>query len=377
MASIPPFTGDYLYRYLQQKVNADYSTFVGGIIKANRLFLDGFLALLDKKFDDVENQKTRDEINYLIKTQQVFSLNNNSIYQAPLQISYISFVGATAQINTYLPHNLTNGDSVTLSGVETGILPQINNTFPATVISQSVFSIPFSLASGIYTSNTGMVTYPKMISDYWQIIQVSARYDVPYNGNAFLSELPLQITGVSNTTPVQITVNRRTDIRDYMRGYIGRGIAVADIGDVYFQELNDFQFALYKDQSLQIPITPVSGWTSGGTIYKTYYNQCKPFLPRTKISPLGQPTADDPRWKDSQRMLVFHPINLVCKEITADYYKQPDVVIDCANTVIDYSNYYSQKFLELLVEETAFQYSKPARDEVLYNQSGASVKMEN
>lgn len=363
-------TGQDLYKYLQQKCNQDFTSFLGGTIKANRLFLDAFLAILENRFQGIESQKSRDEINYLIKTQQVFSLNNNTIYEAPIQISHITFQANTATITTYLPHNMVSGDQVTIVGVQASVVPTINNQFPVTVTKPNVFTIPFTWISGTYTVNTGTITTPKMIVDYWQMIQVNARYDVAYTN--------VSVTSCTNTTPIIITLDSRTDMREGMRVLNSGFLANTDAnGDRYLKELNDFQFALYKDKFLQVPTVGVAGWTSSGTVSKVNYKVCKPFLPRTKISPLGQPTPDAPRWKDSQKQLIFYPLDFVASEITIDYYKQPDVVIDCGNNIIDLTLYYNQKFLMHLVDTAARLFAEPARDEVLYQQASANERQDN
>ncbi len=362
-------TGQTLYRYFQQKCSQDYSIFAGGIIKANRLFLDAILAVFEDRFKGVESQKYRDDLNYLINTQKVFAINNNCILEAPLQITYISFQASTATITTYLPHNLIDGDEVTLAGVQGTIVPTINNSFPVLIQSETSFTIPFTWSSGAYTDNTGTVTYDKLIADYWQMVQVSARYDVLYYG--------LSLLKVTTTTPIQITVDKRTSIRTGTQCRIVQNNSQPDLGDVYVKKLNDFTLELYHDAKFQRPVHGITGWTSGGLIYKVNYKYAKPFLPKTAISPLVNPAPEDPRWKDSEKKLVFFPLDSVCSEITIDYLKTPDVVVDCGNDTIDLTLYYNEKFLLHLVDKAAQIFAMPARDEILYNQSSASLQQNN
>jgi len=361
-------TGNTLYRYLSQKVDSDYTSFVGGTIKANRLFLDAMMSVFEERFKGIESQQYRDDINVLINTQEVYQLNNNSIYEAPLQLTFITFQANTATVGTYLPHNLNTGNSVTFSGVQTNINPNINTTFTVTVVNPNVFTIPFTYVSGVYLANSGTITTPNMIPNYWQIIQVNARYDVLYDGVSILS--------ASADTPSVLRLGTRTDLRTTSRVFI-TGVNANVDGDKYLKKLNDFQFAVYNDSFLRSPVVGLAGYTSGGTISKVYYKTCKPFLPRTKISPLGQPTPDAPRWKDSEKMLQFYPIDQTCREITIDYYKRPDVLIDVSDNTIDLTSYYNEKFLLHIVDVAATLFSIPARDEVLFQQEMAVSQKNN
>ncbi len=364
-------TGVNLIQYLAQKVHQPYTNFLGGTVKANRLFADALLAILQNRYDEVEFQKARDEINFLISTGKVFSLNANQIYQAPLQITSITFQAATATITTYLPHNLITGDTVTMAGVQLNLVPNINTSFVATVTGPKTYTIPYVFASGAYTANTGTVTYSKMITDYWQMDQVAARYDVLYSG--------VSITGATNSSPITITLDKRTDLRTTsyvaIAGVLGNTNAN---GNRYLKKLNDFQFSLYADKNRLTPIAGNNAYTSGGTISQIYYKPCKPFLPGTNISPLGTPTPDAPRYKDSERMLKFFPEDTTCPQITIDYFRQPDVVIDVADNVIDLTLYYPQDFLlSGLLNVAARLFGEESRDVLLYEQSQNELRNDN
>jgi len=356
-------TGQILYSYFRQKVNESYTNFTGGVVKANRLFADAFLAIAENRFQGIEGQKYRDEISYLIQTGQTFSLNSNQLYTAPLQITFISFQAATATIQTYLPHNLITGDTVSISEVQLSIIPNINTTFTATVVSSNVFTIPFVRTSGTYTADTGVVVNSgKQISDYWQMIQVSAQYSVLYDD--------VNILTTSATTPVKITLDARTNIRTKMKG------TVSTVGTVYFKKLNDFQFFLYSDEFLRTPTVGTVAST-GGTVSQTFYNPCKPFLPKTNISPLGDPTPDAPKWKDSRKMLKFHPLNYTCSQITIDYLAEPDVLPDAADNNIDLTNYFSSKFWEHFVDVAAKLFGEESRDVLLIEEAQQNIVQHN
>lgn len=354
-------TGNYLFRYLAQKVQESYSSYLSPSY-AQRLFLDAFLSILKREYDTVQDQEARDAINFLIKTEQSFSLNNNRIYERPLTISSLSLIGATASLTTILPHNLILNDTITITGVQ-GFAGVLDGTYTATPTGTNSLDITVVPQLGAYIPNSGsLYAVGKQMTDYWEMIQVSARYDVLYQD--------LLITAASSATPIVIKVNKRSNLRSGQRVFISGVTGNLDANnDRYIKKLNDYTFALYKNANLTDPTVGTTTYNGGGVIFATEYNECRPFYPKTQISVIADPTVQAPKWKDSEKYLKFFPTDPSCTAITIDYYAFPSVVIDPLDTSLDLSNFYNEKFLMYLVDRAATLFAIPARDPLLYQQS--------
>jgi len=367
---MPAITGKYLFDYFRNKVQETYTTYTGGTVRANKLFLDAFLAVFEERFKGIGSQKYRDDVGFIIQSQKPYNLNNNRLYTAPLVVSTFSYLGLVATITTALPHNLVTNDFFTLSSVA-GLAPAPNNTYQV-VSSPDANTIIFALTAvitGTYVNNSGSLSAQKSIPDYWQMISVRARYQVLYNTS---------ITRVTGGTPIIITIDKRTDIRSFQLNKISGVQGEPDAnGDRYFKYLNDFQFALYTDPLLLNPTVGVGNYQGGGIIEKVYNNVCKPWLPRTKISPLANPTVVEPRYENAEKYLKFYPDERTCQGITLDYYKRPTVVVDVQEDTLDLTNYYDEKFLFHLADVAAIIYSQPARDVLLYEESQGMASQNN
>ena len=357
-------TGKELISLFRQQVSADYTTYTGGTVKENRLFKMAILTILKKGFDNIELQEARASINFLIKSDKEFLVNNNQIYEKKLEITGVLIVGLQAIITTALPHNMITGDTVTVSGI-TGFTVNPNGRQIISVINANSFAYPFNIVStGAYIGGGQVYDEGKQIIDYWEMIDVNAKYNVRYDATFT----------TTNTTPIRLTLNKRTDLASQQQGFISGCSNTGANGDVYFRKLNDYTFTLYRDKWFEQPTVGTASSTDG-LIFKTYYNTCKPFLPKTEIDSLSDGTLDYPKYKETEKLLRFFPTDRVCDKINISYYSEPPFFPDVSNDTLALELYYPEFFLTgALLNAAAILYGMEARDQLLVNNSVQNLK---
>ncbi len=182
----------------------------------------------------------------------------------------------------------------------------------------------------------------------------------------FLSPQYVTVTAATNATPIVITIGQRTNFRSGERFSLsGLGGNTAANGSRYFKKLNTYQFALYTDEFLQVPVSGNGTYTSGGQISRIEYNECKPLRSGEKYNTFAIGTVYDPKYETGDGYLKIMPFNITCDEITADYVHLPAQVIDVTDSTTDLLPFYSQMFLDELVTETAKLLGQDSRDQLL------------
>lgn len=354
-------TGSDLSKYFDNKVSQSYSGYLDNT-KKNRLMKDAFLRIIEDRYNQLPFQKSLDEEGYLNTTNAVFNVNNNQIYTAPLVVTKISTTGL---VTTYLPHNCNTGDLVVISNSQ-GLTPSPDGSWVITVTGPYTFDTTY-VGAGTYLANSATITYSNMIKDYWHVLSIRPYFEKQiYN---------LSITNATNATPIVLTVNQYSQLRT------GDNIVISGVGGNtnangtrYIKVLNNYKIALYSDADLQVPIAGNANYTSGGIISKTYWNDAKSYLPRTKISVLNTPTPDKPRFENAERYIKIYPLNVTCSKIEIDYVRQPDIFINVADNVMDLTAYYPEKFLFHLTDVAAQMFAMPTRDPELNRMSSQQMQ---
>src|SRR5438045_2831688 len=141
-------TGDRIYKNLQIKADLDYTAYFGSV-KANELFKEAMLNACGRVYANrLSDQNAFDEINFLIATDEVFSLNNNRIYIHDLLITGVTVLATTWTITTELAHNLVIGDTITTTGIA-GFSVNPNGTYTvATTPTTTTLTITTTTATG-------------------------------------------------------------------------------------------------------------------------------------------------------------------------------------------------------------------------------------
>lgn len=349
-------TGATLSLYFDQKVSASYTGYLDNT-KKNRLFKDALISITERIYRADYGQKEWDEITFLTRTEIPFIPSQNTFSTASLKVSGVLVASATTfTITTLLPHQLTTGQSVTISGI-TGTLTMssANGTFIATVNSTTTFTITVGSATGVYTANTGVVVTPSTISDYWHLLAIKTLFNTPiYN---------LTITGATNRPLILLTLSARNIIRTgskiMIAGVIGN---TAANGIRYAQVKNDFTIGLYSDINLQTPVAGNGLYVSGGTISMVNDNYASPYISTAKQGILNKPTAQDPSYEIANNQIKIYPLTETCSSAVLDYIRIPPVVIDVADSVIDLTLYYPEKFLFSIVNEAQTLFANETRD---------------
>lgn len=216
----------------------------------------------------------------------------------------------------------------------------------------------------IYTDVTGSAS--PNIQDYYDLLHVSAQFnETLYNVN---------VVSATNATPIVVSLeglnNVRTTDRLVFTGAVGNTALNATY---YAKQIKTNTFALYLDEFFQTPSTGNGVYTANtATIARFWYEPCQRYFSDRKGTQYGGTSPSNPKFEQqnqsatSTTMLLFHPLNVVCNEITIDYITQPPVVIDVADNVVDLETWYDKSFLYFVVEQAALLAAQQIRDDSLY-----------
>lgn len=355
-------TGSEFSSIFDLKVDKTYSGFLNST-KKNRLFKEALITSIEKKYRSLDFQKEYDEIITSIKTEVVYSLNNNTISTAPIHISNVSFPSTTVTVTTNLAHNLAVGDLITISGVLGGVTNINGNQTVVSVTSDFVFTFTApGLPAGAYTVDTGTISSSKMIVDYMHLLTVKTKYAQNIDS--------IDIEKISNASPIVITIdgqnNLRTGEQIYVSGVSGNTNAN---GYRYIKKINKYKIALYSDAKLAVPVAGNSAFFVGGSIARVNYNYAQQYVSDRKISSFSPPSVDQPGYEMVRNKIKFYPISEVCSEITIDYISNDIKYIDSANTSLDLEQYYPAKFLYYVADEAANMFAQSIKDGELFQTS--------
>jgi len=349
-------TSSELFKVLQQGADLNYSAYYDNV-SANRFFKQGLINAAENIYlNRLTNQNAFDELNFLISTDQVYSLNNNRIYVHDLLISNVTFVTTTITVTTELAHNFIVGDSVTTSGIAGFATNNPNGTYTI-LTTPTTTSFTYTAASaptGTYTANSGMVTSSKIIADYWHYFFGKAKFTVPTT---------YSITASTNSSPIRITLNKRSFFRSYdivtIAGITGNTNAN---GTRYLKMANETQYFLYSDATLQTPV--VGNGTQGGTgtISQVLYSPLKFKRSDEKGNLYGQPSEANPYYQESKQFIKILPSTIPCSEITIDYLRVPQRFIDVGDAVFDFDLWYPKQFQYAIINHTALLMAEALRD---------------
>lgn len=349
-------TGTTLSLYFDQKVSASYTNYLDPT-KKNRLFKDALISLTERVWRADYDQKSWDEISFLTKTNVALTPSNNTFSTASLQVVNVAIgSGTTFVVTTLLPHQLTTGQSVIISGVAgTLTMNTANGTFVVSVNSPTTFTIIVGSATGVYATNTGIIITPSTINDYWHLLAIRCLFDTPLYG--------ITIEDATNRNPILITTNKRTIIRSgsqiLISGVLGN---TAANGLFYARVMNDFVIALYSDVNLQVPVIGNGLYVSGGTVAIVNNNIASPLTSKMKQGVLNVPSPYSPYFEIANTQIKIYPLDQTCSSVTLDYIRIPPVVIDVTDAVTDLTLYYPEKFLFGIINEAISLFSEMSRD---------------
>lgn len=353
-------TGTGLYNLVQQALGIAYTGQLTAV-KGQRICDRAFVQVCENNYDKNDTQKTRDNLSFLVSTNSVFSINNNQLYVSPLILSNVVIVGTLATFTTVLPHNILTGQTVTISGVA-GFTANPNGSFVVTVTGTNTFTATVTPTTGTYTADTGSITYDAMVSDYWHLLTLEAKFQKQI--------YDFGVSTISNATPCVVTLDFYNNISTGEQITISNSFGNTAVnGTWYVKKLNEFNFSLYSDKNFQTPVVGNGAYTGGAVMTRTWYNYAKPYISDVKIGELNLPTVADPKVEIADRYIKVYPLTETCLEVSMDYLRKPIVNIDITDNVIDLEKYYPTIFLNQIASEMQMQFAATLRDPEAYQSS--------
>jgi len=345
------------------KIDKAYSAYLDPT-QENRLFKEALYDTILKTYANLADEDSYNDIASVIRTAQVFNLNNNRIYTSPIPISLFEIAfGSAGSVTTPVPHNLITGDKVKFSGVAGfTTTPAINGTFFAvTVASATQFLVTFSTGSGTWTTNTGQIIettgaddVSKQVSSHQELLALKAKFN---------QVLQLSVTDATNTSPIRIKIDKRNNIKT------GELINISGVngnlnanGDRYVKKINTYQFDLYSDKDLTNAVNGNGVFGGAGTINRVQYKSATPFFSSRQISEYSKPSIYSPQFDRADNLLKILPNDSTCVEVTLDYISNPSVTIDVADNAIDLENYFHYDFLIRVIDTAKDMFFARSKD---------------
>jgi len=329
------FTGVDFNREVERRIDKVYSDYYDPATQ-KACFRRSLQLSITSKYNVLDTQKRYDEIRSLLVYARQVPATTGRILLQPIAIT--AFDGTV--VTTAFPNMLQTGDTPSLS--ITGSTGTFTGSPSVTVLTAYTFSIP-SVTIGTFQS--GNVVTSNMVQDYMHLFSIRA---------AYLFENEDEIDSVLATpSKIEITLQKRSQLRD------GDMITIANVvgangmnGDRYVKQVGTRRYRLYNDAELLSPVVATSAYISGGTITSMKMNSCFQLKPDQYVQKIDTPTKRFPRYQMADNAIVIEPkSNLQFVEM--DYIKVPPFEIDPLNNETDLLLYYSQEFIEYLVDFTA------------------------
>lgn len=360
-------TGQDLKRVFDSKKL--YRGFVNNT-RCNDLFREALVLSIEEEYNDLEKQGQYDDIQSLIKTSQVFAVNNNKIYTLPIPITLITPSASPTAITTTIPHNLITGDLIYLTGVA-GTISTINAQFFAvTVTGTKTFTVVFNSAALVYTANTGQIaqhqssaSIPKLISDYTHLLIAKFKYS---------QVIPnVRIVDATNSQPITITLNTRNNnikTGEQITNMNIYGNSNAN-GTFYVKKIGTLKYQLYIDKDLTQAASGNGIYTGGGIVTRPVYKYAVPLFSYKKVSPYDNPDIFNPAFERADKFIKALPEDSVCQEATIDYISDSIMLIDCTDSSVNLVDTYPEDFLYQIIDRAVVLFAERFKDTELLQTS--------
>ncbi len=348
-------TGLDLSKLFDDKIDNSYSDYVS-VEKKQRAFDNAFLRIIENKYRGMDTQKEFDELSELIVIDKEFDINNNRFRTVDVPVSSV-ITGATTTFDFGAEHNLIVGDTFVVSDTVGGT--DVNETFvvataptPTRVTSTTIFT------SGTVTANTGSVSYSKMLSDYLHLLAMKCRMYTNAAGD--------DVYRMYNGTPGIIEFFTPVTLRD------GERILITELGvnmdlplvntEAYVKRVSEFKYKLYSDEHLTTGVQVQGIYSSGTVVKEIEYEYGKYYQSDRRISELGLPTIEKPKYNQSENFFKVFPEEHNCDKVTVDYVRKPSVTVLVGDDTQDLELYYSETLLYRLTDEAVKMFYQETRD---------------
>lgn len=358
-------TGLDLSKLFDDKIDNSYSDYVSAP-KKQRAFDNAFLRIIENKYRGMDTQKEFDELSELIVIDKEFDINNNRFRTTPVPLYFIVF-GTPTVITFLAEHNLEPGDTFRVQNATFGGVPvaAINTTHvvatpPATPTYDPNYSVelvtPIPLGTN-YDQFTGEVIYDKMLSDYLHLLAMKCRMytnaageDVyrMYAGNPGIIEF---------FTPVTLRDGERIIFSE-----MPLNMGVSQYDEAYLKRVSEFKYKLYSDEHLITPIEINGAYSNGAAVKEIEYSYGKYYPSDRRISHLGLPTIEEPKYNQSENFFKVFPSEHKCDKVTVDYVSKQAIDITVTDTTINLENFYSRALLYRLTDEAVKMFYQETRD---------------
>ena len=208
--------GSDIKRIFQNKIDQAYSEFYDNT-QLNDLLKEALFEGIERKYEDMAEQRDYDALSSAIKINKAFTLTGNQIAIRPIAISSVTHVGTTITVTTSIPTGIAAGDQVKFAQVSTFVTtPAINGNYFTVLTTPTSTSFTFAVSvftSGVYVPATGYVidgvdangVSKVTIGDYLHLLSLKARFEYPIT----VRDNALKVTDATNKQPVVITVSTK------------------------------------------------------------------------------------------------------------------------------------------------------------------------
>lgn len=319
-------------------------------------FVRGLRMAIMSRYDYLDGQKRLDELRTLVITGKEIPATSGRLMLQSLPV--IAYNGTTGEMTLGYGHNASAGQIISVNLVgDTATF-----TGDLTVVSVTENTITAAVQSGLGVFETGSVNTPESLLEYLHLNSLKVKYLLQY-------EEPINAFQVSTTTAF-ILFDKRVTLRDgeeiFLSGVQG---ATSLNGRFWVRRIGLKKYQLFLDSELTMPASANHKYISGGDIFISVLSD-KAFQDKPDaIDYTARPTVQYPGWKISSGALSAEPSTGIVSFII-NYLRQPYVVIDPLNDIIDLELYHPREFWEYVIDYMAQLFDLETKD-------GKSLNIDN
>ena len=341
------FTGVDFNREVERRIDKVYSDYYDPTTQ-KAFFRRSLQLSITSKYNVLDTQKRYDEIRSLLVYAREVPATTGRILLQPIALTnYIYGVipplGGLGVVTTAFPHMLQAGDSLSVN--VTGINGILSQSVVALSVTDYTITFQIGVVGNIGTFQSGNVVTTDMVQDYMHLFSVRA---------AYIFENEDEIDSVAATpSKIEITLQKRSQLRDGNKITISGAVGANGMnGERYVKQIGTRRYRLYNDEELLSPVVATSAYVSGGVITSMKMNSCFQLKPDQYVQKVDSPTKRFPRYQMADNAIIIEPKSNL-QYVEMDYIKLPPFEIDPLNNETDLLLYYSQEFIEYLVDYTA------------------------
>lgn len=347
-------TGANLYQYLKDGIDQEYSGFINTNY-GNRLIRESIILVSEKIYLANRTQKTVDELSPLTVLDASITVKGNRFYTSPLRVTSATFIGTTVTVSTEQAHQLSVGDTFTVSDVQ-GL--NINGTYTvASVPTASQVTFVEPAVAGTYVANTGNLTHLFMFPRMQHPLAIET---------TFFEDLPDMVFGIGTVglTPVPyISFSEKNTVRTGSVIRISGALGVVGLNSTFHcKQRNRNSYFLFLDAKFTQPAVLSGVYQGSGVARQVAVEYATRLHSDRRIAPSSDAKVWRPKYGISENSIELFPKDATCESVKVDYLKQPPVEVNVQDTTLDLELYYNYKFLMRVVDEAVTQYMLRMRE---------------